>query len=313
MRLFAAGLLAVVTGCVHPSVSGARADCPEVPPPHQAPAQQQPPPAQHQPPPRQPAVSAPSGATLDLEPVTSQVFVDRRRGLVYALEPGLVALDLESGAVRWRVAGAPGGQLFSVGALLAMGGPTGLTFVDPNDPGAARTCALKFPAPPQGTDVHVHAFARGDQPFVYWSSSSAPPPRGGPPTDLEGQRRAGSACGIVKLNPADCTTTPESLEDWLPERPSGRLRWPPEPLGCENVSPLDDIPAALASAPKPSLIDTLFGGGAPKMQVRVNWVESTPAPCKHRVTFTLSALANTGAERWHRALPKQESDLCGPP
>jgi hypothetical protein len=148
MRFFVAGLLAVVTGCVHPSVSGPRADCPE-PPRQQPSAQQQPPPAQQPPTARQPeVVPPPNGATLDLEPVTSQVFVDRRRRLVYALEPGLVALDLERGAVRWRVASAPGGRMFSVGALLAVGGPTGLTFVDPNDPGTARTCALKLPAPP---------------------------------------------------------------------------------------------------------------------------------------------------------------------
>jgi hypothetical protein len=158
----------------------------------------------------------------------------------------------------------------------------------------------------------VHAFARGDQPYVYWASSFIPQ-RTGTPTDTTAQRTAGSACGVVKLNPADCTTTAEHLEDWLHERPAGRPHWPPEPLGCELVSPLDDLPAAVASAPRPSMVDTLLSGGAPKTQVRVNWVETTPAPCKHRVTFTISALANTGAERWHRPLPTQEDDLCGPP
>src|SRR5688500_14336581 len=53
----------------------------------------------------------PPAKRIDVESVSDRVLVDRSRKLVYALERDLVALDLATGAERWRVpiGNPPGG------------------------------------------------------------------------------------------------------------------------------------------------------------------------------------------------------------
>jgi hypothetical protein len=117
----------------------------------------------------------PAAVRLDVEPVSSLALADRSRQLVYAVDPGLVALELKTGAERWRVPGVTGGALWRVGRFLVVSPERAprapaLTFVDPQAPTKPMTCALALAAPEIADTVALHPFDRGGQPYVFWSS-----------------------------------------------------------------------------------------------------------------------------------------------
>lgn len=197
----------------------------------------------------------PLAKRLEVEPVTSLVLVDRNRQLVYALDPELVALELQTGRERWRVKGARGDRLWRVGEWLVVGAESArfaqLAFVDPTQvTPAALQCMPRLPAPEEATEFHLHPFDRAGEPFLFWRTSS--PYRGGTPPSEEHEHRAqaAEACGVVQLDVPRCSAEPLALEDLLFDPPEGRRRSPGEHGFCGYFAPLRDLPAAAASAPQ---------------------------------------------------------------
>ncbi|MEQ1567325.1 MAG: penicillin acylase family protein [Myxococcota bacterium] len=200
------------------------------------------------------AVAAePSVQRLEVEAVGEVALVDRGRGLVYVGGDELLALDLHTGEVRWRV-DAPGG-VARAGRLLAVThglGPSEVTWVDPDAPEAARRCGRVVPAPPEANGVRLWVFDRGGAIHVAWQSSAVFPPSGVHDPRRDELRRAANACGVVAVAP-DCTVTaaPLSAFELDPPRDMGQGVPPTPAMVCGSLDPHRQLPAVAASAVPP--------------------------------------------------------------
>lgn len=252
------------------------------------------------------AVAAePPAKRIDVEAVSERVLVDRSRKLVYALDRDLVALDLATGAERWRVAIGirPGAAvtLTRAGAFLVVASdpaelPPRVTFVDPEAPARPASCSLDAGAPKEAANVVVSTFDRAGTPYAFWRSGWSY--HGGTPPDesAKERERKAEACGVLKIDPRTCATSREPLDDFLWTPPEGRRERTGEPGFCGMLSVQRDVPAAAASAPRASTAK----------DVRVEDAEERIDECRRAVRVTLVA-------EWRRVLDESEREICGPP
>lgn len=249
----------------------------------------------------------PPARRVAVEAASERVLVDRARELVYAVDRDLVALDLATGAERWRVAiGAPPGAEVSLGragAFLVVARepsalPPRVVFVDPDAPGHPSSCSLAVAAPKEAANVIVSVFDRGGQPYAFWRSWWSY--HGGTPPDESAKKHEedAEACGVVKIDPRSCTSTREPLGDFVWTPPEGRRERAGEHRFCAMLSVLRDVPAAAASAPPASTTK----------DVRVDAKEERVGECQSKVRVTLAVDA-----RWSRVLDESDREICGPP
>ncbi|MDP1824854.1 MAG: hypothetical protein Q8L48_16480 [Archangium sp.] len=261
----------------------------------------------------------PPADRLDVEPISRLVLVDRNKQLVYALTPELVALELRNGNERWRIPAASGDSLWRAGRLLAVGMesarlPPKVTFVAPEAPTKPVPCSLALEAPAEAVTAWLHVFDRAGQPYVFWRSDWSY--SGGTPPDERAKERevAADACGVVRLDPRTCAAVPEPLEDFVWEPPEGRRKPMGEPGACAYLSPLLDLPAAAASAPKTTTLLPLLAPAAEGLALRV-LIErdgEQSNKCRQVSRLTLEARDATGTRVWARPLEAREIDVCGP-
>lgn len=258
----------------------------------------------------------PPADRLDVEPISRLVLVDRHKQLVYALTPELVALELRTGTERWRVPAASGDSLWRAGQLLVVGMegaklPPKVTFVAPEAPAKPVVCSLALDAPQEAVTASLHVFDRAGQPYVYWRSNWSY--SGGTPPDERAKERevAADGCGVVRLDPRTCASVPEPLEDFVWDPPEGRRKNVGE--GCE-FSPLLDLPAAAASAPKSSSLIPLLAPATEGISLRVviDRDGEDGNKCRQVSRLTLEARDATGTRVWSRPLEARESNVCGP-
>ena len=247
------------------------------------------------------AVAAePPSERLAVEVVAPTVLVDRKRQVVYLLTRHLVALELSTGVRRWKAPLAVGDALWRAGRYLVVGSqglkvPTKVTFIDPDAPARAATCVLDLAAPRTDEQVFVDAFDRAGQPYVYWRSIWTY--RGGTPPDERMRQRALDApgCGILKVDPTSCATSPVALADFMWNH-SAR---------CSSNSVGIDLPAAAASFPP------IVSGGEPTLTVTTS--ETKRESCSITTKSTLEARTAAGAVLWTHELVELHTALCMPP
>lgn len=249
---------------------------------------------------------------LDVEPVSRLVFVDRQRQLAYVLDSSLVGLDLRDGSERWRAPKVTGDSLWRVGKLLAVSTdgsklPATVWFVDPEQPTKSTHCTLKLDAPKEADHGWVHYFDRAAQPYAYWISSWTYD-GGIPPSEKqEEHERNAKACGVVKIDPRSCAVTAESLDAFTWNPPEGR-----SPEKC-SLSPLLDLPAAAASAPKLKSEAAVLTLGAHETSFRVSSERMKDGSCLERTKLTLEAHDPAGALLWKHQLEDRTQNICGKP
>lgn len=233
-----------------------------------------------------------------------EVLVDRKARVAYVVTPTLVALDLDSGAERWRAPSVSGEAVWAVGRLPAVGTqgsafPARLAFVDPSASGRAVQCTLQLPVPGEAAEVGVDPFARGDEVLAFWKSSLSWEGGTPPPEEFEEAQRRAEACGLVSIDPTTCRVEVRELGDFLFKPPEGR------PAGCYGLSAGRDLPAAAASMARQSR------GSAPEILVVGDPVHESE--CLERVRKRLEARDPAGAVIWTQELAEHTRDLCGPP
>jgi hypothetical protein len=263
----------------------------------------------------------PLAERLDVEPVSRLALVDRRRQLVYVLDPGLVALELRTGKERWRAPGASGDSLWRVGRFLAVGTdgaalPPKVTFVDVEAPERPVSCSLALGAPSVATEAFLYLFDRAGEPYVYWRSNWSY--SGGTPPDEAAKAREvrAEACGVLKIDPRTCAASPEHLEDFVWDPPEGRRYQQGEPGFCDFLSPLLDIPAAAASAPRVFTLSLLLMPAAQEIALRVI-VKKEPQErggCSQVQHLSLEARDEASSLLWsHTLQDREENPLCAAP
>ena len=253
----------------------------------------------------------PQANRVAVEAVSSLALVDRQRQVVYALDPGLVALELGNGRERWRAPAVTGDGLWRAGGFL-VAGPTAarqaeLTFFDPAEAQVRfLRCTPPLAVPADATTVAVHPFDREGQPYLFWQSSYTY--SGGTPPDEAAEEREAlaEACGVVRIDPRTCAATPVRLARFLWDPPEGRRRRPGEADFCDFLSPLLDLPAAAAAAPpQPS------SSATPVVSVRRE--TEGRSECELVTHVTLEARDRASALLWSHPLADVTEDRCGPP
>jgi hypothetical protein len=247
----------------------------------------------------------PASARLPLERVDPAVLADRTAGVAYVLDGSLVALDLTTGAERWRAPDVRGEALWRAGpglAVTAEGPPNALPvqLVDVRAPTAARRCTVAVPGPREADDASVHPFDRRGDLHLAWASRYRYEGGVPPGTDALDRQRRALACGVLALDPAACTVRPEPLQRYLwtsPDEPA-----PGNRNRCGWLSPLRDLPAAAASEPATATSAT------PKLAVAY---DRTRDGCSTVIHATLTA---TDGDRtlWRHALADRV-ERCPPP
>jgi hypothetical protein len=235
---------------------------------------------------------------LGVELLTTSVFIDRGRGLVYALTPSLVAFDLETGAVKWKHASTTGDTLWRAGKRLVVGSsssklPPTVTFLDPESPSKPTPCTLTLDAPKVAEDVALDVFDRDGQPYVSWRSSWSYRGGAAPSPEILRRRKDAVGCGIVRLDPSTCAITKVPAKPFFFEPASG----------CSLNSALYDFPAAAASMP-PAASDA-------SLAVKVE--EKEEGRCTRLVTSTLEARDAKGTLKWKQPLAPKRLPMCPPP
>jgi hypothetical protein len=247
----------------------------------------------------------PTSRRLPLERVDAAVLVDRAAGVVYALDDGLVALDLRTGAETWRAHGVRGDGLWRLGSGLAVTAPgkpkaMPIQLIDVHATDTPRLCTVSLPAPPEAAEASLHPFDRGGAPLVSWTAGYSDwggvPPG---PDSIERTRRALS-CGVLALNASSCAVkqVPQSAFLWQsPDDPA-----PGDRNRCGWWSPLRDLPAAAASEPPAA------SGAEPHLAViRVREGKG----CTTTVHATLTA-TQAGRTLWLHPLADRR-ETCPPP
>lgn len=256
--------------------------------------------------------SEPPSARLPLTAVAEGVLVDEARGLVDVSGPEeVVALEVATGAVRWRLKG--GGVVTRAGRWLLVMRVDALrahlSFVDPDAPKAARACLASLEVPPGATRLLLLPFERGDEVFLMWRSEFVLGPRGVPLPDEDQLVRAGLGCGVARVRP-ECTTTPLPLTDFLlsPPRDLGSLV-KPTPGECRFFTPELELPSVAASR--------LPRFSAAPDGLRLEAVSTRDRPdgtCVERVRASLEASGPDGERRWRYPLGEaRDFGACAPP
>ena len=242
---------------------------------------------------------------MQVEPVSENVVVERARQIVYVLDPVLVALDLQTGKERWRAKDVSGDTIWRAGRFLAITSqhhtlPPKVTFLDPGVVDRPVECTVTIPSPETAERAALHVFDRAGQPYLYWRSmwSYSGGVRPGP-AELERQRSS-TACGVVKVDAQSCAQTAQPLEDFV-WNPTGTPAQSTHEL-CSNLSPMGDLPAAAASAPKqvPNALSVT------RQREHVD-------QCHDLVRLTLVSRDDAGAVVWSRPLESRQLSLCKPP
>lgn len=193
----------------------------------------------------------PLAERLDVEEV-SGVLHDRRRHVLYVTGPELLALELRTGRELWRnehVKGAlsragtwlAAAELTRAPATPGQRAQAGVTvhFIDVASVARpVRSCAIPLSVDPMANELSVEVFDRGGVPLVSWSSwwsygGGTPPPR-----DMVDAGAKARGCGVVRVDPATCSSSAVSMASLL---------FDPPPQPCD-VSPRYAMPAAVASS-----------------------------------------------------------------
>ncbi len=252
---------------------------------------------------------------LAVHSVATNVLVDRARGVVYVLDPTLLALDLGTGAVRWKRDDVRGTSLARAGGwLVALGteSPTRpiVWFVAPDTPMTARACVPALPIPAEAETVSLAPFDRRGATYAFFSSSGHMRVGGTPPTESERKRyEAGRACGVVSITPSSCRVERASTADFLldPPRDLGALV-PIDPTDCRYLSPSFSMPAYAASTAPPWPADA-----TPRLKIVTT--RGPSSGCLVRSAVRLEARDASDAVVWSHPLPEETSDegCPGPP
>ncbi|MCB9739853.1 MAG: hypothetical protein H6747_11335 [Deltaproteobacteria bacterium] len=258
----------------------------------------------------------PPSPRLPLERTDWTVLTDRGAGVVYALDDALVALDLASGAERWRLADVRGGMLWRVGAGLAVTAAAtpksmAVTFVLPTggEGGGpwAKRCELALPVPAEANEVSLHPFDRGGQALVYWSSAYRYNGGVEPGPEIHAQMRRAAGCGVAVVDVPTCTAVALPIEKltWSGARPV-MLNGVRAGL-CEMRNPLQTIPSAAASEP-PGAAASTDGGAEMRLAVELQHENE-----RCRFTTHRTLVAKQGAvEKWRFPLADAVR-YCPPP
>lgn len=255
---------------------------------------------------------------LPVEAVAYEVLVDRDHNLVYLLTPDLLAVDLSTGAERWRAANTKGVMLGRLGkSLVVHQGNPGLrphiVLVDPAAPNAARSCQLTVPAPPQAEFVQIQPFDRAGRTYLWWNSG-ATLRQGGPPTRDEERKRheAAIGCGVMTFDANNCALGPARLQDFLlsPPRDRGSLV-EIAPDNCRYLAPAREMPAVAASLPPHAALDK----GSPLLRTVTTPVSPADGGCRQTLKVSVEAVDSEGTILWTYPLADHLStDGCpGPP
>lgn len=252
---------------------------------------------------------------LEVEAVSSDIVVDRARGLVYLAGPELEALDLETGATRWKRADVHATHFARAGvALVAVGAASRkkpllwfLTFATTGEL-SVRPCELSISLPPEADEVSVAPFDRAGAAHVFFRSRHIGRDGGPPPSPEEIRRtEAGITCGVLKLSPTltACQATPVTLQSLMldPPRDEGAAV-KIEPTDCHSVSPRFSMPAVEAS--------TLPAMSSRAPQLRVVKTALPNQDCVRHFVVRLEAMNARGGVLWAHVLP-EEWDRAGCP
>ena len=261
--------------------------------------------------------SEPGAGLLEVEAASPSVLVDRRRGLVYALKPHLVALDVVTGEERWSLNWVEGESLSRVGAAIVVVGRASrlqprLVFIAPDAPHTAHACDLVLPAPREADEISVLPFERGGRAHVFWRGQ-ATRRQGGPPPGEEEQRRyaAGDSCGVVALDTGSCAITPVKVADLLltPPRDKGSVV-PLDPNDCRYLMPEREMPAVAASlAPTAARVNV-----NPIVDVVTETAPEADPSCVMIVQGVVEAHTAGGVRLWRALLSKwRDFTRCPPP
>ncbi len=235
---------------------------------------------------------------LMVDPVSQEVLIDRERGVVYVLDPVLVVLDLQTGKERWREASVSGDTLWRVGRFLAVTSehktlPPRVTFVDPAAPGLPVDCSVAVAAPSTAERASLHLFDRSGQPYLYWQSRWSYVGGVRPDQEALDRQKSARACGVVSVDPLTCAATAQTLADFV---------WPRQGEDCSTNSPMLDLPAAAASAPKyvPTALTVIIE-------------KSRPSECTATSQRTLQFRNLAGAVVWSYPLETRHEEVCNRP
>lgn len=259
----------------------------------------------------------PPATRIDVEVVTRIALLDVQKQTVYTLDPIFTALELQTGRQKRRIEDVSGDSLWRVGTWLVVSNADAskvqLTFIDPAKPDSKpTTCSPNVPMPKEAASVETHPFDRAGQPYFYWHSfyhyvGGVPPSR-----DIEAQKEKAEACGVMRLDVATCTAQSVPLDDFLWEPPEGRRKREGEKDFCRYLSPLLDIPAAMASAPR---APAGWGQLAPISRTPTLAVRAEKEPgnaCRQVTHLTLEARNEASAVLWTHPLAPIVNH-CGPP
>jgi len=249
---------------------------------------------------------------LEVEAISSDIVVDRARSLVYLAGSELVALDLATGAIRWKRPDVHATSFARVGlSLVAVGEASRkkplLWFLSlAASPVSVTPCALSLSLPPEADEVSVVPFDRAGVPYVFFASRNAGR-RGGPPPSPQEVRRseAGNTCGVVQLSPTSCQATPVALRGLMLDPPrDGGAAVEIEPTDCRYLSPGFSMPAVVASS--------LPAISSLTPRLKVVKTELPPDGCVRLLAVRLDATNERGSVLWSHALP-EEWDRAGCP
>ena len=199
------------------------------------------------------AVAAePPAQRAAVERVAMQVMVDRPAGVVWALDPELVALDLRTGGERWRNKDVRGDSLWRVGRWLIATAPSrghqaSIGVVDLQDASKTKTCTVTLPSPQDATSAALHALDRRGVPYLYWQSAAYYHGGVPPGPDQIARRNRALDCGILAINVETCAVEAKNLADFV-WQPSTARQAKISRSRCGWLSPMYDMPAAVASA-----------------------------------------------------------------
>ncbi len=259
----------------------------------------------------------PPATRIDVEVVTRIVFLDLQKQTVYTLDPVFTALELQTGREKQRIDGVSGDSLWRVGTWLVVS-DTGakqfrLTFIDPAKPDSKpTTCSPTVPIPKEAAGVETHPFDRAGQPYFYWHSFYHYVGGVPPGAQIVAQKEKAEACGVMRLDLATCTAQSVPLDDFLWEPPEGRRQRKGEKDFCRLLSPLRDIPAIMASAPR---APAGWGQLAPASRAPMLAVRAEKEPgnaCSQVTRLTLEARNEASAALWTHPLAPVVN-TCGPP
>ncbi len=253
------------------------------------------------------AVAAePPAQRAAVERVAEHVLVDRAGGVVWALDPELVVLDLRTGGERWRNKAIRGDALWRAGRWListaaSKGHTAEVGVIDLEDAAKTHTCTLTLPSPEEATSATLTALDRRGVPHLVWQSA-AYSHGGTPPGPAQiAERNRALSCGIVALDVTTCAIEAKNLADFVWQPSATRQARLPRSR-CGWLSPMYDMPALVASTAP------IAGPGPPLLGVA-----STRVDARCGATYEIHLVATEGDTTLWKHRLEDRHDPCPVP